>query len=270
MTAEVRQRRLARLERLRDERFEGNARLLANAIKRSPSQVSQWFTGVRTMTEESARHIERSLNMPPGWLDTAEITESAAAAERSVTEVIPGPSPTPSGAAVVAIERGALARPGESGEEAQLESLRPGEMWLQKHEGVYPRMGRGGMDDGNEVVTLVRVNEENLRRQLGAARITSLQALRLVTAFGDSMRPTFDDGDMLVIDTGVQSVGQDGIYLLRGPEDILVKRVQRKSDGAWLLISSNREYETERVEPAQRDRFAVLGRVVFAWRGEVA
>ena len=236
---------------------------LARQLGESPQTIYNWtrrglpsdkYAPVATCF---GRSIDELLGQRPRSVDQLEISEPSGAADRprAVAPSLPLTRPNEPLAVELA--------------QAQPESLRPGEMWLPRHDGVYPRMGRGGMDDGHEVVTLVKVSIDGFRRQLGAARISSLQALRLVTAFGDSMRPTFDDGDMLVVDTGVQAVGQDGIYLLRGPDDILVKRVQRKADGAWLLISSNKEYETERIEPEKRDAFAVLGRVVFAWRGEV-
>lgn len=73
----IRDRRLARLLWLRDHRFGGNQSALANAISRSQAQVSQWVQGVRTITEESARMIERALRLPPTWLDAKDDEEAA-------------------------------------------------------------------------------------------------------------------------------------------------------------------------------------------------
>lgn len=61
--------RLAKLQKLRDMTFGGSAAQLAKAVNRSGSQISQWFTGVRTITEDSARRIEKSLKLPAGWMD---------------------------------------------------------------------------------------------------------------------------------------------------------------------------------------------------------
>lgn len=252
---DIADRRRARLRLAIDEWFGGVDSALARAADRPPAQISDMLVGRKSFGEKVARAIEERLAGPPCFMPSGWLDESGAK----------GVEPSKASDD----EAYGLAPMGDAHSQGHLMSLAPGEMWLPRHEGVYPRMGRGGMDDGHEVVTLVRVTVEGLRRQLGATRVTSMGALRLVAAFGDSMRPTFDDGDMLVVDTGVQAVGQDGVYVLRGPDDILVKRVQRKSDGAWLLISSNREYETERIAPDERDGFAVVGRVVFAWRGGV-
>lgn len=63
--------RLDRLRWLLEKKFDHNKAALARAIRRQPAQVSQWFSGVRKITETSARHIEDALGLrdPPHWLD---------------------------------------------------------------------------------------------------------------------------------------------------------------------------------------------------------
>lgn len=48
----------------------GNKAALARTLGKAPAQVSQWFNGVRTITEDSAREIERRAKKPDMWLDT--------------------------------------------------------------------------------------------------------------------------------------------------------------------------------------------------------
>lgn len=42
---------------------------LAERLKKSASQLNQWFSGHRTITEDSAREIEANAKKPRGWLD---------------------------------------------------------------------------------------------------------------------------------------------------------------------------------------------------------
>jgi hypothetical protein len=70
---EVKEVRLARLQEML-EGHGGSKKALASAIKKKPAQVSQWFAGVRTISEDSARDIERATRMPPGWMDTPPAT----------------------------------------------------------------------------------------------------------------------------------------------------------------------------------------------------
>lgn len=64
----IRDIRLARLAVLLAEHNDNKA-ALARTLGKQPAQVSQWFNGVRTITEESARAIERSAKKPARWLD---------------------------------------------------------------------------------------------------------------------------------------------------------------------------------------------------------
>lgn len=47
----------------------GKRNKLASRIKKSPSQLSQWLGHHRTITEDSAREIERNAGKPAWWLD---------------------------------------------------------------------------------------------------------------------------------------------------------------------------------------------------------
>ncbi len=42
---------------------------LAERLKKSASQLNKWFSGHRTITEDSAREIEANVKKPRGWLD---------------------------------------------------------------------------------------------------------------------------------------------------------------------------------------------------------
>lgn len=64
----IREIRLQRLQLLLSE-HKGIKKLLGAAIGKAPSQVSQWINGTRTITEETAREIERSVKKPTGWMD---------------------------------------------------------------------------------------------------------------------------------------------------------------------------------------------------------
>ena len=55
-----------------DNSFNGSQVKFAEAIKRSPAQVNQWVTNRRAIGDALALHIERTLNLPTGWLDKKE------------------------------------------------------------------------------------------------------------------------------------------------------------------------------------------------------
>ena len=65
----------------------------------------------------------------------------------------------------------------------------------------------GSMGTGTDVLhDDILVGQIDLSEQWLARRIkpTSPQALRFIHAYGDSMSPTFEDGDILLVDTGLR------------------------------------------------------------------
>jgi phage repressor protein C with HTH and peptisase S24 domain len=95
--------------------------------------------------------------------------------------------------------------------------------------------------------------------------ITSTNNLIVVTGFGDSMRPVFQPGDPIMVDTGVRGVDHDGIYFFRVGDEGFVKRLQRIPGEGIVAISENKAYRDWTIKPEMD--FEVIGRVVKAWVG---
>lgn len=116
-------------------------------------------------------------------------------------------------------------------------------------------------------VTMIQARLGGLLQLLGSTPVTHIDALRLVTAVGDTMERTFRAGDILLVDTGVTHAAQDGIYVLRSVDDLLFRRLQRRADGSWLLISDSDRYTPEIVPRERKADFSIVGRVVYCWSG---
>ncbi len=97
---------------------------------------------------------------------------------------------------------------------------------------------------------------------------TSTNALRFIHAYGDSMQPTFADGDVLLVDTGMRDPSQaDGVYVLSTSQRLFIKRVSGRFDGGFDVTSDNPTVKTiGSLDGGQQ--IAVLGRVVWAWNGK--
>lgn len=95
----------------------------------------------------------------------------------------------------------------------------------------------------------------------------SSSALRFIHAYGDSMTPTINDGDILLVDTSVRDASKiDGIYVLRGDDRLYVKRVRSRYGGPLEVSSDNPVIKT--VDVLNGDTpLDVLGRVVWIWNG---
>lgn len=88
------------------------------------------------------------------------------------------------------------------------------------------------------------------------------QGYELITASGDSMEPTFRNGDLIVVDRQDRDLKRDGVFCVLVDGDLYVKRVQR-IPGAVLFISDNSLYRPFEIPIKEVEfRLQVLGRVV--------
>lgn len=218
--------RMANLKRLIEDRFHGSPAEFSRASGVSLSQLGQWESGYRNLGEKAARRIEQALHLAEGFLDGP----AGAAGELVYSTEAPDP--------ICRIP--------------QLD--------------VRASMGSGIVVPAHdEVVCSVQVGEQPLRRLLGNAQVSSLANLRLITAYGDSMSPTFSDGDVLLVDTGVAGAQIDAVYVMAYRDELFIKRLQRLPGGVLRMLSDNRVYDPVDIANGQREEFRVLGRVLLAW-----
>ena len=93
-------------------------------------------------------------------------------------------------------------------------------------------------------------------------------ALRFIHGLGDSMMPTFADGDILLVDTSQRDAGSiDGVYVLRAYDRMYIKRVRRTISGVLEVSSDNPAVKTVDVLDGTH-QVDVLGRVIWVWNGK--
>ncbi|WP_438767939.1 S24 family peptidase [Kushneria sp. TE3] len=90
-----------------------------------------------------------------------------------------------------------------------------------------------------------------------------------LTAVGDSMADTVNEGDVILVDRS--RTKPDGVFLVRVGDELRIKRVQRMAGGALSLVSDNRKYEPELITPEMlgRGEVEVIGQV-FGHLGRVS
>ncbi len=127
-------------------------------------------------------------------------------------------------------------------------------------------MGRGQeLADTDHVVERLTLTADWVRQTL--PRISNEHSLRVISAYGDSMMPTFNDGDLLLVDAGIHAVDIDGVYVLRTNARLYIKRVRQRLDGTFEVRSDNQLVGTPE-ELSGKQKVDVLGRVVWAWNGK--
>ncbi len=118
-------------------------------------------------------------------------------------------------------------------------------------------MARGGAIKSQQIVDYLAFKADWVRSRLN----TDPRNLLLIEAAGDSMSPTLEDSDLLLVDLGEPRFKHDGVYVLRRNGDLVVKRLQRRPDGTLVIRSDNLAYEPL-VVPAESVR--IIGRAIWA------
>jgi phage repressor protein C with HTH and peptisase S24 domain len=127
----------------------------------------------------------------------------------------------------------------------------------------------GSMGAGNELVTEdVVLGDVPLSRRWLSQHLPNSRpsALRLMHAYGDSMRGTLESGDFALVDTDVQSVEVDGVYVLQAHSRLFIKRVRQRMDGCFEVSSDNPAIKQTDILNGKHE-VRVCGRVVYGWNG---
>lgn len=121
--------------------------------------------------------------------------------------------------------------------------------------------GAGRTVDGEPVEGAVAFDPKWLR-ELGA----DARALSIIRVEGDSMAPTLNDGDDILVDGGDAATRlRDGIYVLRMDDALMVKRIARApGPGRISVISDNAQYRSW--DDLPMSAVQLVGRVVWTGR----
>jgi phage repressor protein C with HTH and peptisase S24 domain len=102
------------------------------------------------------------------------------------------------------------------------------------------------------------------RAWLRSLNITPEDA-ELLQAEGDSMYPTIQDGDLMLVDRGFGEVVHGKIYALVSNGLVIVKRVNFLAGGGMILLSDNDRYPSETIRRDEVGDLSFQGRI--AWYG---
>ena len=97
-------------------------------------------------------------------------------------------------------------------------------------------------------------------------RKLSPENARVITARGKSMADRINHGDILLVDTNVNTLKEDGVYVIERDGLDYVKLLQRDfSTGGLHIISYNPDFKPQFLTAEQANEMRICGRVV--WHG---
>lgn len=129
---------------------------------------------------------------------------------------------------------------------------------------VTGSMGHGSAqpDGYMDIIERMSVSADWVRQSLN---VSNPNNLAIITGRGDSMESTFTDGDLLLVDRGVNELKMDAVYVMSIEGDLYIKRIQRQPGGVFVMLSDNPRYAPIEIKPAELDGFRVLARVLLVW-----
>lgn len=127
---------------------------------------------------------------------------------------------------------------------------------------VEASAGAGALAGEENILDHMAFQEGWVRRTLRA----DPRKLALISAVGDSMEPTIRAGDLLLIDTGVNEVIDDAIYIIAMDGHLVVKRLQRFFGGAVAVKSDNPTYVEQTLSADEAGYATIAGRVRWIGR----
>lgn len=217
----------------------GGPKAFAQAVETVDTHVTAMLKGRRNVGDELAERIERKLGREAGDMDR----EPPQDAGENVT----------------------ISSPTMAGEPTPAFQVR------RITDTVIPQYKTGGsmgvgvlLRDQPGAITSWRVTPEWIQKNVH--NVTSPKNLAIVTGFGDSMKPMYNPGDPLLVDTGVKAVEFDGVYFFRIGDEGFIKRLQRVPGEGLIAISENKAYKDWTIREGMD--FEVFARVVKVWRGD--
>lgn len=123
------------------------------------------------------------------------------------------------------------------------------------------RASTNALNEGEDSAKLIGFRREWLKRQH-----IDPDAAFTFFARGDSMEPTIRDGDLLIGDSSVDEIIDNGIYAIVLNGLLMVKRVHMGLGGVITLISDNAIYPKEVIPKDDQDAIKVSGRIMWFGR----
>ncbi len=119
-------------------------------------------------------------------------------------------------------------------------------------------MGEGAWNDAEHIIYPLAFRKDWLKQN----SIEPEQCAAII-ARGDSMEETIKNGSTLLINLKDNTLGRDGVYVIRFDGHLLAKRLQRSFDGSVIIRSDNPAYSEITVPKDKVNELHIVGRVVW-------
>lgn len=92
--------------------------------------------------------------------------------------------------------------------------------------------------------------------------VDKVDNLRVLTMRDDSMSPTIQEGDVVVVDMSVNKFTRDGVYLIGANSDRILRRIQQQLDGTIVVRALNEMYDTTVLTKEQLEGLHIIAKAI--------
>ena len=96
-----------------------------------------------------------------------------------------------------------------------------------------------------------------------------LKSLNIISFKDGSMRPTFEKGDLVIVDISITSFKNNGIYLIESNSGIFIRRIHKNIDGNMLIKPDNTAYNTVALYEKETSELRIIGKIILSWPEKV-
>lgn len=255
----------------------GVKRDIANTCGVSYEAVRQWFAGdTGNIKNENLAALAEGYDTTVDWLLSGKgeppRRKQASGAAEKVLQMLQGKNLRPD--QINRLERSVTDTLNDVEEPAVLAdnvitadfSRRPlvGDEIRIAHYDVQGAMGNGKLvHDFPEMFRDVTVSQHHLR-ELGVTYKDPAH-LKLITGDGQSMAPTIQDKDPMIIDASIREFAGDGIYAFSWQGLFYIKRLQVADAEHFEMISDNANHKDKLI---RIDETYVQGRILLVWNAQ--
>lgn len=133
-------------------------------------------------------------------------------------------------------------------------------LYIEHYPDVRAAAGSGQVAPTDQVMVRVAINADEWRRRFGLNH----KNIKLITVYGDSMKPTLSHGDQVFVDISCTGFIDDAIYAVQQGELTRIKRIKLRFDGSIEVRSDNEKngFNPETYNKLEAADFHVIGRVI--------
>lgn len=223
-----------RMKEIAKNSFKSNYSEFARAVGVAQASLARWVKGEADPSRSNLVKIAEVTGVSIEWLATGKIQEEKTTAEK------------PAGSLV------------SRAFEKMQELLDEGVSMVDCYSSINVSAGFGSFNEGATEADGQEPYSDSLLCSLGV----KAEKCAVFWANGNSMLPTINDGDQMLVDLSRKEIQGDRIYLVQNGESVWVKRVKMEWDGISLISDNKEEYPPISIKSSEAQDLQIIGQVV--------